>query len=717
MQVLFAVTTFLGAALLFWSEPMTTKQILPLLGGSPAVWNTAVFLFQALLLAGYAWAHLLTRLRSVKLQAGLHLLVVAAGLFVTLDVGKASPEGAPVAWLLMTMLERVGLAFFALASGAPLLQRWFSRVSDEDPYKLYVASNLGSFLALLAFPFVLEPLFPLGAQRGAWRLLYGGFVLAVGVCAWVLVRRATPEEGERTERAPRLPWKRRLRWVALSAVPSSLVLGATTHLTTDLAAIPLFWVLPLALYLLTFVLAFRTGAGALPGLWPVLAFLTIVQLLVVGAGPSYAAVVPIILHLVVLFLAARLCHGELAADRPAPAHLTEFYLWISIGGAVGGLFNGVLAPLLFDSLAEYPLALVACLALAHSRGAFSLTRAATAGLLFLGLFFVARNVGDGAPVEGAWLGVRALIIYGVPFAALVWSARIKAPGAFAFIAGPVLVANATLGLEHDTLFEKRSFYGMHRVKRLDDGTHTFHALVHGGTNHGKQRRTTDSAGRLEPLLYYHSDGPAGVVLQALNARTNAAKVGIVGLGAGALASYGRATDAYTFYEIDPLTTKIARDATLFSYLDEALTAVDVVTGDGRLQLARATDRYDLLVLDAFSADSIPVHLLTKEALEGAYLPRLADDGWLLIHISNRYLALDGVVGALGDVAGLETWMGRDRDLDPETERVPSTWMVLARPGTTHALERLRHWKRWEGARALWTDDFSNLFRLLRDEAL
>lgn len=713
MEVLFAVATFLGASLLFWSEPMLSKQVLPLLGGSAAVWNTCVFLFQALLLAGYAWAHAISRLRSRRLQVALHLLLVVTGLAFSLQINGDPTPDQPIRWLLGAMLRGAGIPFFALGSAAPLLQRWFSRVSTEDPYRLYVASNLGSFLALLAFPLFIEPAISIGAQRVIWRGGYALFFLVLAVCAVVFVRgEATDGTAPEPARTP-LAWKRRLRWLLLAAAPSSLVLGTTTHLTTDLAAVPLLWVVPLALYLLTFVLAFGKYGGSRPRLWPVLAVMSMLQLFIVGAGATHAVLLPIVMLLGVLFLAALLCHGELSADRPPPSHLTEFYLWISIGGALGGLFNGVLAPLVFDSLAEYPVALIACVALAPSVvSARQRLTALAAGVALLGSWYVVKLVSTADIVADAWLVVRMLVVYAAPLIALGWALRTRRMAAFALVAGPVLVANAALGMPGKMVLQKRSFFGLHRVQADRVDGEVFHSLFHGGTTHGIQRMVEDER-RNVPTTYFHPDGPIGPVFELLNARPTPLRTGIVGLGTGAIASYGRRGDHYTFFEIDPLIARIATNPALFTYLPDAKATVDIVLGDGRLQLAQALGEYDLIILDAFSSDAIPVHLLTKEALEVAYLPKLASNGWLLLHVSNRYLKLDAVGGALARSAGLDAWMASDDGFDDETQRTPSTWMLLARPGTADALENVGMWKRWTGTGVAWTDDFSNLWGVMR----
>lgn len=712
MRALFALATFLGASLLFWSEPMLSKQVLPLLGGSPAVWNTCVFLFQALLLAGYAWAHALTRLKSRRWQVAIHLSVAGAGVFFTLHLTGQPPSDSPIAWLLTVMLTGAGLPFFALGSAAPLLQRWFSRVSTSDPYRLYVASNLGSFLALLAFPLLIEPALSLGVQRVVWRAGYGVFLLTLAACAFVYLRGQVKTTEAPEEEVPEpLTMRRRLRWLLLSAAPSSLVLGTTTQLTTDLAAMPLLWVVPLSLYLLTFVLAFGSSGGRMNRLWPLLAVLATLQLFITGAGTTLAVGLPIMLHLIVLFLAARLCHGELAADRPSPARLTEFYLVMSLGGALGGAFNGVVAPLVFDSLAEYPIALIACVALGPMLASTRhRTVAASVGLVLAGLWFAARAAAGGGDVSSGGMIVRGLIVYLAPVLALAWAWRAGRIGAYALVAGPMLVVHAALGMQTNLIVQERSFFGLHRVMHNLEDDELFHGLVHGGTIHGLQRRVED-ARRDEPLMYYHPEGPAGAVFQKLASRDAPLSAGLVGLGAGALAAYGRPGDRYTFFEIDPIIARLASDPAIFSYVPRSKADVDIVLGDGRLKLAQETGRYDLLVLDAFSSDAIPVHLLTKEAIENVYLPRLADHGWLLLHLSNRYLQLDTVVGGLAQALQLDVWLADDDRTDEDAQRVPSTWMLLSRRGMADEIEGPL-WVRWSGEGLVWTDDYSNLYRVM-----
>lgn len=710
LVALFAGVTFLGASLLFWVQPLLSKQLLPLLGGSPAVWNTSVFFFQTLLLAGYAWAHVIGRLRSTRLQAGLQVGLALVGLMFTLRI-NSSPTDSPIPWLLWTLLGAVGVPFFLLSSGAPLMQRWFSSVSTRDPYRLYVASNLGSFLALLAFPLVLEPLLPTALQVDLWRGTYFVFVALLALASFVVIRRAPARvstAASSEEAAPAIAWKRRVRWLLLAAVPSSLSLGTTTYLTTDIAPVPLLWVVPLALYLLTFILAFGAkGGGAMPLLWPLFGILATLQIYTLVIDYPEALIATMLLHLMVLFLAARLCHGELAADRPSPARLTEFYLWLSAGGALGGLFNGVIAPLVFDSVAEYPIALFACLALAPGLTSRRMLRAAAAvGVIGLVGWLLLRNGLESVPFrQTAW----AMLIYGLPAAGLVWGLVTRSVSIVARVAGPIVLASSIFGFG-SIVFHERSFFAVHRV--LDstvEGT-DYRILLHGRIIHGMQPVSDDPEERLRPIAYYHSRGPVGDVFRDLHARLDSAQVGIVGLGAGGLVAHGRGSDRFVFYEIDPLVVDMARDPEVFTYLSDARASVDVLVGDGRLLLEKEERVFDLLILDAFGSDGVPMHLLSLDALRDVYLPRLSEDGTILFHVSNRFLDVRRVAAGIGQAAGLQCWIGDGPlgKLDQETSR--TLWVVLKRSGGPPAEEL---WQPCPDDGVVWTDDWSNLFQVFR----
>jgi hypothetical protein len=795
MTLLFAVTLFLSALLLFWVEPLAGKMVLPLLGGAPAVWNTCLLFFQAVLLAGYGYVLASTRWLSARAQVALHvalLLVAALALPVVINESRGGvPDDArPALWLLKTLALTAGPPFFALSAGAPLLQSWFSRTRDPsaaDPYFLYAASNAGSLLALLAFPALFEPNLTLGGQSRAWAFGYGALVLLVVACAAAALRagkgrgetrdarRLTGEDDavaltddESDARRPTL--RRRLRWALLAFAPSSLVLGVTTYVTTDLVAVPLLWVVPLALYLLSFVIVFgrrrviprALAAKVLPGAAVMLA-------LVYLSGATQPALFLILFHLLFLFAASLVCHGMLADDRPDARRLSEFYLWLALGGALGGLFNALVAPLLFNTVVEYPLVIVLA---SYLRPAFRPERGRLLGLRLGGrrdprVSRFGAEAGDkldeGAAVDERdavvdesdvvkerrvrlvgllpplYLGAlaaalafmaqrfemrsveRAALALGAPLFLLNYFFAPR-PLRFAVGLGAVMLASALFYEPPGrVLHASRNFYGAHRVS--SDESNSVHWLRHGSTLHGTQ--LTDITRGCEPLSYYHRDGPLGSVFNALGAKEDGRaprSVAVVGLGAGTTVAYSRAGERWTFYEIDPEVIDIARDPSLFTYLTSCAAApVNVVTGDARLRLREApASAYDLIVLDAFSSDAVPAHLLTREAV-ALYLSKLAPGGLLAFHVSNRSLELERVALGVAADAGLaarvfaDEYRPNDEGADPNHD--PSTWVVAARD--TEDLGALARDARWQTATArnrrleLWRDDFSNVVTLFK----
>src|SRR5215207_1102620 len=680
MPLAFAAALFVSAFLLFWVQPLAGKMLLPLLGGTPAVWNTCMLFFQALLLAGYAYALALTRWLSARAQGAVHLALLALAalaLPVALNAAAAGgvPEGAsPEWWLLKTLLVTVGPPFFVLSASAPLLQGWFSRTRAEsaaDPYYLYAASNAGSLCALLGFPFLLEPALTLGQQSRAWAFAYGALLILFAACAVLALRARRPAgtvEGQRATDAPpgRLSVTRRLRWVLVALV-----------------------------YL---------------------------------SGASRPAWFLILFHLAFLFAAALVCHGQLAADRPAAAHLAEFYLCLAAGGVLGGLFNAVVAPLVFDTVAEYPLVILLATylrpAYRHTGGTLlglrlgARRRVESAAVGTSG--FAAADESTGAaepPVEGVegdegvgrwgWLDVLLPLSIGLAAGALMLVTRryemTEVERAAVTLGVPLFVLNHffaprplrfTLGLGavvlaallfaesgNRTLHASRNFYGTHRVEA--DPADSIHWLNHGSTLHGKQYR--DAAKVCEPVSYYHREGPLGSVFQHVRAKREAAGAGaplaaaVVGLGAGTTAAYARAGEAWTFYEIDPQVVEVARDPRLFTYLSACAGARPaVLLGDARLRLREAPDAaYDLIVLDAFSSDAVPAHLMTREAL-ALYLSKLAPGGVVAFHVSNRSLQLERVAGGIAREAGLASRIFDDGRQGSDAGLDPSTWVAVAR---------------------------------------
>jgi hypothetical protein len=732
LPLLYAITLFASAALLFLVQPLAARLVLPVLGGSPAVWNTCMLVFQALLLGGYLYAHAAPAWLGDRRQALVHLGVLALPwlvLPIVLQVGPPPPAGsilAMVLWLVVALLVMVGLPFFAVATTGPLLQRWFAATGHprgRDPYFLYAASNLGSILGLLAYPFLLERLLPLGGQGWAWAAGYALFTLLAASCAAALWWSPGPAHHEpvKSRSAPPLSWRRRGRWLVLAFVPSSLMLSVTLHLSMDVAPIPLLWVVPLGLYLLTFVIAFArrpwASAAALGRGMPLVVLVIVLVMLSEATEP---VLLLLSLHLAVLFWIGLFCHCTLAEDRPPAEQLTQFYLWLSLGGVLGGLFNALLAPLIFPGLVEYPLALVLACAVRPAVGTAppDLARQQRLDVLLpLGLGVVTVLLVLGAQAAGVPSGPLSLVVmFLVPLGAcytFLWR-----PLRFALGVAVLLIAGAFYnGVYGPVVYRTRSFFGTHRV--TIDPTGTFHRLVHGNTVHGQQFIAKDR--QREPLTYYHRTGPVGKLITALNERQKLQQVGVIGLGAGALCCYAEQGQDWTFYEIDPGVIDIARNPRLFTYWSDCLARgvhLELVPGDARLTLQASTERYDLLVVDAFSSDAIPVHLLTREAL-AVYRAHLRPGGLLAFNVSNRYLNLATVLGDLAASADPPMSCGakQDRDLDDNDRRngkSPSELVVLAEEPemllTSPGWSRVRR-----SGRRPWSDDFSNLLDVLRSE--
>ena len=733
--VVFTAATFVSASLLFLVQPLVAKMLLPLLGGSAAVWNTASVFFQAVLLAGYAFSHLSLRHLGVRRQPVLQALVALAGLAalpIAVPAGWDPPTGSPGLWTLVVLGATVGLPFFVLSTVSPTLQRWFAATdhpSAGDPYFLYAAGNVGSLLSLLAYPLLAEPLLSSGDLSRIWSLGYATFVVLLGAC-WALVRRCRAvddEVGPAPERSP-LSWRTRLRWVGFAAVPSGLLLGVTRHISSDVAAMPLLWVVPLALYLTTFIVAFgrrpdravRVASRALK--------LLVVPLTLSFFGFLSSIEVGLALHLSVFTAAAMVAHGRLSLDRPGTDRLTDFYLMLSVGGVVGGATAALLAPILFSSVLEYPIFLVAALALLP-RAAFTAPREAGAGspspaslaararraatprALVLGAVVLGTAV---ASVSIRSAGTQRSLVAAMVVAAAgatVAYVLTRSPAGFAASIGVVL-ALGLLVPANATRYQSRTFYGVHRVYD-DQASGGRHVLLNGSTVHGMEDVRGPHAG--QPTTYYHPTGPIGRWF-ALHEDDGPRRVGVVGLGSGALAWYGRAGDEMDFYEIDDAVVHIAEDPDLFTFLSRSKAEVEVQVGDGRLLLDRADGpKDDALVIDAFSGDSIPAHLLTDEAV-GLYLRRLADHGTLVIHISNRFFDFTPVVARLAAAHDLAAYVGFDPATPEQAAegKLASTWVVMARTPADTRVDGEPGWTRLgEGDGPLWTDDRSDLLRLLR----
>ena len=701
----FAATLFLGAGLLFAVEPMVSAMILPALGGSPSVWNTCLCFFQAMLLAGYAYAHWLANRFDSRTQALIHSTVLGISmLFLPLDLtGRAPPaDAAPNWWLLATLAGTVGPPFFALSATAPLLQRWFSRTSHataSDPYFLYSASNAGSLLALLAYPLIVAPLWPLSAQALWWS--FGLAALAFGIGACWLGYRQLPGTAVTAAAVPASPpaLAVRLRWVGYSLLPSGLLLAVTAHITTDLAAAPLFWVIPLALYLITFVVAFaRHPIVPHAAMTKVLPYLLI---MVVIASVGDYGVWRLLPHLVCFFVVAMVCHGELARSRPPVGNLTEFYLWVSVGGVLGVVFDAVLAPVLFPDIWEYPLLLAAAAFI--RRGAMPAARRLSAtDLLLSTVLFVgfAALVRWDAPSRWAVLAALALALTVLlSFRERRWSFAV----AVAACLGGLQIPAA------DTLATTRSFFGVNRVQTVGGGT--IRMLKHGTTVHGAESLLPGDETRM--LSYYTREGPFGRFFTAMTAH-GMSRIGVVGLGVGELACHAAPGQSWTFHEIDPAVEMLARRH--FHFLDRCGNDPHIVLGDARLTLTEVPDHsYDAIVIDAFTSDSIPVHLLTREAL-ALYRRKLAPDGAILFHVSNLYLDLAPVIAALAEDAGAPARGLLYVPKESTIEHASSQVVAIGQPGRN--LDFLRPEAGWTQvpaapASALWTDQRSDIVSRMR----
>jgi spermidine synthase len=692
----FTLASLLGSTLLFLVQPIIGRLLLPRAGGTASLWNTAMVFFQATLLAGYLLAHLGTSVLGVARHRYAHLVLLVLPLaFLPLTVpGDWSLDAGsdPIIATLGVLAIMVGVPFLALATSSPSLQRWFAATDHphaDNPYFLYAAGNVGSLTALVAYPFVIERHLGLDAQTRLFTGGYVAFLVCTAVAALLVpARRGAVTAQLDTSCAP-IAWARRARWVAWSFVPSALLLGATRFISTDIASFPLLWILPLVLYLATFIVAFGVkdpeGVTAIAG-----------RAVVIGAIPlalTFMGRVPIGialgLHLGWLFAAALLAHGRLAADRPPASRLTEFYAWVSLGGVLGGSFVALVAPVVFTRLWEYPLAILGALLLVP---AVVGSRHRLPVLVITGLIVVA----------GAWLHHDAQ----VQLATLVMATAgllvlRRPPVVFAFTMAAVMAVGVGV-TGADIVAEDRSFFGTYAVLETDGGGRV---LQMGTTIHGSQH--PDRAGR--PTTYYHPDGPLGPVFDAPRQPMDAA---LIGLGAGEIAAYGMAGDRFTFYEIDQVVVDIASDPTYFTYLRDTPATVDVVVGDGRIELEQSDALHDVVVVDAFSSDAIPVHLLTREAM-ATYLDHLEPDGLLLLHVSNRHFELAPVVERIASALGVTARMiDYAPDVDAyDTGAAPSIWVAVARSGATiDAIDE--RWQPVAGDGPLWTDDYSNVLAVL-----
>ncbi len=719
-----AVTIFLSALLLFGVQPMFTKMVLPTLGGSPAVWSVAMAFFQALLLLGYLYAHCSTRWLSAGQAVAVHgVLLACAFLLLPLAVTRvfgAAPESGQGLWLVGVFGLSVGLPFLALSATAPLLQSWFARSGHPEagnPYTLYAASNLGSFFALIAYPLVIEPMLPLQAQTRGWTALFALLACALAACGILAMRGAGASaavEHERDASAP-LSWRQKAAWTALAAVPSGLLVAVTAHLSTDVASAPLLWVVPLAIFLLTFILAFRDGdvfGEGRAATWMARVAPFVVMSLI---GFVLPLTLQIVIHLGFLFLAAMICHRTLYASRPPAGRLTEFYLWMSFGGMLGGLFAGLAAPLLFDTIVEYRLLVVAALLCSPAAAKGPDLRRQLLFVLFgVVVAFAYHFAAQRLPAPDRGLAFAMTLCLGAGFLGIILLNRFG-PLASAGSAAAAFIVMASIGGAPPEAVV-RSFFGVNYVKASADGD--FRLLMHGSTVHGAHRiRDLPAGARPLPTTYYHDGGGINLALAAARAKAGGrlGRVAMIGLGVGAMACQSAPGEEWVFLEIDREVVNLARRPELFPFLSSCTPDARIVIGDGRLTLQKERETFDVILLDAFSSDAVPAHLLTREAF-AAYAGQLAEGGVIIVHVTNRYMDLRSVAEAAGLGQGLATASAHVPvdGSDPRQKRqfaTPTTVVAMSRdPAYVDALLADARWRKAEErVRPLeWTDDYANI---------
>jgi spermidine synthase len=726
--VAFATTIFVSATLLFVVQPMVGKMILPHMGGSSSVWTTCMLFFQAMLVLGYGYAHVLAQKLAPRRQVWLHLGLLVAALVVSLpfsvDASLLESSLGPSATLLGALFVAIGLPLFVVSSSAPLFQHWFGFTGHpdaDDPYYLYAASNAGSMLALFAYPFVVERFLTVETQAHSWAWGFGALALLAASCGVLVMGSSTsprPDENESNGAVEPLTWKRRGWWLLITFIPSSAMLGVTHFLTTDLASVPLFWVLPLGLYLLSFILVF----GRMPFFGRALRFilppatLLLMSATVTKALPMSALVV---CHLLLFFGFALFFHGKLAEDRPNTAHLTEFYMWMAVGGAMGGVFNGLVAPIVFDWSVEYFLVLAVAIALmrpfgvgreeAEADGADAFVsngeRAARFGAAVLLLVAIADWV---LAVDMFFVDSMSTLFGFVLVASTFVGFSVKFPMTrYVWVAALLLIGTAIEEDVESTIAAERSFYSDYRVYERNKNGHRIRVLSMGTTQHGLQ--DVDEGHEYRPVGYYHPAGPIGDIYGAVAHE----EVAVAGLGTGALAPYTKLGSRFTFYEIDPVVEDIAREH--FTYLEQCGDRCEVEIGDARKLIEQEPrGRFDLLFMDAYSSDSVPTHLLTREAVQ-LYMSRVKEDGVVVCHVSNRYLDVESVVGAIADDLGLasRTQAYQPEGVDEEALAYTAVYTVLARDEEDlGAIADDEWWRETERADVVWTDDFTNIVSVM-----
>lgn len=730
----FSGTLLLSAFLLFSVQPMFSKMVLPLLGGTPQVWNTAMLFFQACLLGGYAYAHIITRFLTPRVQVMIHVFLLI--IFSTILPFSIPQEWYPVAgqdpamWQLGIMAMVVGGPFFVVSGSAPLLQRWFSLSGHKDadnPYFLYGASNLGSMTALLSYPVLIEPGLELSLQSTTW--MFGYFALIAftfisGLMIWKQKNsdavNSETQDDVVSDSAETITANRRLKWIALSFVPSSLMLGVTTYLTTDIASMPLLWVIPFALYILTFIIVFArkqiltqdislkiSGAAFV---------LIIMQMLVVRDLLMSYPLLMVALHILVFFAIALTCHYDLAQSKPGPKYLTEFFFFMSLGGVLGGFFNAIIAPTFFVIPLEYVLVLITAAFLRISCPPSRKLKLDFEDILLGAACICLPALAQMIYFKSATEAVFAGLIVAVISLFILYIYR-KDRWRFSFFASALLIVSPISISQETALAEKivlrdRNFFGVHKIlEHMNE-----RQIVSGVTNHGTQ--LLDPEKKLTKVSYYSDFSPLSDVFRFFDNNVEQApqRIGVLGLGVGVVACYAAVERHFDFFEIDPDIAKIAQDPQYFTYLSDCDSTNEIYIGDGRLEINKRPDQsYDMILADAFSSDNIPAHIITQEAIE-MYLRKLKDGGVLVIHISNRYLDLEPVIAAVADEINIPAYARCDvksRDIaGTKVQSYPSHYVVLTKNQDviTH-LTQSKHWTpaiKRENIKA-WTDKYSNIF--------
>ena len=780
MVVLFTLTVFLSAGLLFSIQPMIAKTLLPAFGGGSSVWTTCMLFYQTLLLLGYLYAHILMTKFGRKSQMVIHasLLLIALVVGIVFDTPEAPAQAStfPVPWLILQLALVSGLPFFAISSAGPLIQGWFARTGHaraHDPYFLYAASNAGSLIGLLAYPILFEPNLGLMNQRRYWLTGFGVFiVLAIYSASKTLKPKvetpkqkkrrlkeeargsmisANPETPEPTLDRP-ITWKRRLYWIYLAFIPSTMLLGVTSYITMDVVSLPLLWVLPLVLYLITMIIAFGSKVERAvkdftrPMVILVIGAMILLMASELNAGGTMIMIVAV--ELLLLTAIGIVCHGRLAMDRPQASHLTEFFLLMSVGGALGGLFNGIIAPLFFNTNLEYPIALVLSVSILPwskdliGMSALRIKRIKLLRRVGIPMFAMVYVLGLGfyGQAISAWInGLTGLSSANSPVDMTMVALVTSVPSLLVYLAWkdglacsltlllPMAAIQINEARDTSVIYRARTFYGIHEViereewDSINEKWVMTHTIFHGTTMHGIQYM--DPELELEPLGYYHFDGPCGMIMRSVQQmRPDGARIGIMGLGSGAMSAHGRAQDEIVFFEIDPEVEAIARNPRLFTYLAKAPAKIEVRLGDGRKLIeeseAMGEAKFDMLHADAFSSDSIPVHLLTAEAIE-LYFRRITDDGIVVLHISNRFLDLMPLVYELAkSTTDIPPFIADEFEIPEEEQlyRFPSRWVVLTRSVETGQRLLDEGMELYimddEDRMRLWTDDYSNIMSLI-----